>query len=70
LRVAVVRNNVAKLVPIVIGQDDGRTVQVVQGLNPDDEVIQNPPDALIDGETVHIVQPQNPGQPQQPGGGK
>jgi hypothetical protein len=27
----------------------------VSGLAPDDLVIQNPPDSLIDGETVHVV---------------
>jgi RND family efflux transporter MFP subunit len=47
----------AKLVHVTIGQDDGSTVQVVQGLNPDSQVIQNPPDSLIDGEPVHVVQP-------------
>lgn len=58
LRVAtVVNGNKAKLVPITIGQDDGRVVQVTQGLEPNDLVIQNPPDALVDGETVRVVQP-------------
>ncbi|MGC2162384.1 MAG: efflux RND transporter periplasmic adaptor subunit [Silvibacterium sp.] len=58
LRVGVVVNgNKAKLIPITIGRDDGDTVEVVEGLQPDDEVIQSPPDSLIDGETVHVVQP-------------
>ena len=63
LRVAVVNNNIAKLVPITIGRDDGRSVEVSSGLQDSDEVIQNPPDSLIDGEQVHIVQPQKTGQP-------
>jgi RND family efflux transporter MFP subunit len=46
----------SKLVNIVIGQDDGRTVEVVSGLDADSQVIQNPPDSLIDGEPVHPVQ--------------
>jgi len=70
LRVAVVEDNKARLVPITIGRDDGRTVEVIQGLNDSDEVIQNPPDSLIDGETVHIVQPAETGQPQPSGGSK
>jgi multidrug efflux pump subunit AcrA (membrane-fusion protein) len=70
LRVAIVQNNKATLVPITIGRDDGRTVEVIQGLNDSDEVIQNPPDSLIDGETVHIVQPAQTGQPQPSGGDK
>jgi RND family efflux transporter MFP subunit len=47
----------AKLVHVTIGQDDGMTVQVIDGLNADSQVIQNPPDSLIDGETVHVVRP-------------
>ncbi len=47
----------AKLVHVTLGQDDGSTVQVIDGLNADSQVIQNPPDSLIDGEPVHVVQP-------------
>ena len=58
LRVAVVdENNKAKLVPVVLGHDDGATVQVISGLAANDRVILNPPDSLIDGETVQIVKP-------------
>lgn len=65
LRVGIVVNgNKAKLVPITIGQDDGNVVQVVEGLQPDDEVIQSPPDSLIDGETVQVVQSQQKAQQQ------
>ena len=52
--------DVAKLVPIQIGQDDGRVVQVVEGLMPDDEVVQNPPDSIVAGERVRVV-PANEG---------
>lgn len=58
LRVAVVRGDKAALVPITVGRDDGRTVEVVNGLQPDDLVIQNPPDSLIEGEAVHAVMAQ------------
>jgi hypothetical protein len=47
----------AKLVQVTLGQDDGSTVQVIQGLNADSRVIQNPPDSLIDGEPVRVVEP-------------
>ncbi len=57
LQVATVVNGKAKLVPITIGQDDGRVIQVVSGLTADSEVIQNPPDSILDGEAVHVVQP-------------
>jgi len=69
LRVAIVENNKIKLVPITIGRDDGRVVEVTSGLQPTDQVVQNPPDSIIDGEVVHVVQPdqQNP-QARQNGG--
>jgi RND family efflux transporter MFP subunit len=70
LQVATVVDGKAKLVPITIGRDDGRTVEVIAGLQPKDQVIQNPPDSVVDGEVVHVVQPdQQSPQPQQ-GGGK
>lgn len=68
LRVGIVENNKARLVPITIGRDDGRVVEVVEGLQPDDEVIQSPPDSLIDGETVRVVEPQQ-GSHQRPDSG-
>ncbi len=57
LQVATVVNGKVRLQPIQVGQDDGKIIQVVSGLNPDDEVIQNPPDSILDGQAVHIVQP-------------
>jgi len=67
LRVGVVRDGKAALVPITLARDDGRSVEIAGGLQPSDEVIQNPPDSLIDGERVRVVQAQagNGG----PGGG-
>jgi multidrug efflux pump subunit AcrA (membrane-fusion protein) len=53
----VINGNVAHLVPVVIGEDDGANVQIVSGLNPGDQVIQDPPDSLIDGEKVTVVKP-------------
>jgi RND family efflux transporter MFP subunit len=55
LRVGVVRNNKAQLVPIKIGRDYGATVEVVSGLTPADEVIINPRDSLISGAPLRIV---------------
>ena len=58
LRVGTVINgNVAHLVPVIIGEDDGANVQIVSGLSAADQVIQDPPDSLIEGEKVHIVRP-------------
>lgn len=70
--VTVVHDNkgrdVAKLVPITIAQDDGRVVQVIEGLQAGDEVVQNPPDSVVDGELVRVVSAGGngaPGSPQQ-----
>jgi RND family efflux transporter MFP subunit len=47
----------ARIVDVTLGQDDGATVQVIHGLDGNSQVIQNPPDSLIDKEPVHVVQP-------------
>jgi RND family efflux transporter MFP subunit len=58
LRVGVVVNgDTAHLVPVVIGEDDGANVQVVTGLSLNDQVIQDPPDSLIEGEKVQVASP-------------
>ena len=58
LRVSVVVNgSVAHMVPVVIGEDDGANVQIVSGIGPSDQVIQDPPDSLIEGEKVRVVSP-------------
>jgi RND family efflux transporter MFP subunit len=53
----VVSGDVAHLVPVVIGEDDGVKVQIVSGLSASDRVIQGPPDSLIEGEKVAVVNP-------------
>ena len=50
-------NTVAHLVPVVIGEDDGANVQIVGGLSSADQVIQDPPDSLIEGERVSVIPP-------------
>jgi RND family efflux transporter MFP subunit len=52
----VVNGNKAHLTPVVIGEDDGANVQIVSGINSGDQVIQDPPDSLIEGETVFVAQ--------------
>ncbi|HXE14962.1 MAG TPA: efflux RND transporter periplasmic adaptor subunit [Bryobacteraceae bacterium] len=54
LRVAVVRDNRAVMVPIKIGRDYGDTVEVVSGLQPNEAVIVNPADSLLSGTPVHV----------------
>jgi RND family efflux transporter MFP subunit len=50
-------NNRAQLRDIVLGRDYGNEVEVVSGLKPDDRVIVNPPDSLVNGEELRIVAP-------------
>src|SRR5271163_2069860 len=54
LRVGVVRNQHAQLIPITIGVDYGNSVQVTSGLVLDDQVITSPSDSLISGTPVRI----------------
>jgi RND family efflux transporter MFP subunit len=58
LRVGVVRDGRAQLVPITVGRDYGSEVEVVSGLSPRDQIIANPPDSLISGESVRIAESQ------------
>jgi len=57
LRVGVIRNGRAELVPVTIGRDYGSSVEVVSGLQPTDAVILNPSDSLISGTTVQVKAP-------------
>jgi RND family efflux transporter MFP subunit len=57
LRVAVVRQGHAAMLPIVLGRDFGTEVEVASGLDASDEVITNPPDSLVDGEEIRVAAP-------------
>ena len=56
LRIPVVRGNRVSLLPVVVGRDFGNTIEVLSGLSRDDSVVLNPPDSLVDGEIVRIIQ--------------
>ena len=43
------------------GHDFGNTIEIVAGLNADDQVIVNPPDSIVSGQEVQIVQATLPG---------
>ena len=55
LRVAVIRDGKAVLVPITIGRDYGDKVEVVSGLTAADQVILNPSDSLTSGTSVRLA---------------
>ena len=62
-------DNIAHVLPVTIGQDDGATVQIVSGLKEGDRVIQDPPDSLIEGQRVNPQSPSTQTQNGQPGAG-
>jgi len=47
------------LQPILIGRDYGNTLEVLNGLKPDDWIVLNPPDSLEDGQEVHVKEVNN-----------
>ena len=44
-----------QLKSIVQGRDFGGSIEVLSGLGPDDAVVVNPPDSIIDGVTVRVA---------------
>ncbi|HTU45953.1 MAG TPA: efflux RND transporter periplasmic adaptor subunit [Bryobacteraceae bacterium] len=57
LRVPIVVNgNRTAMVPVTLGRDFGNTVEILFGLSDDALVIANPPDSLVDGEIVRVIE--------------
>jgi hypothetical protein len=54
--VPVVRNNQLHLAEVVLGYDNGQTVEVTSGIDPKDKVAVNVGQAARDGENVQPVQ--------------
>ncbi len=61
LRVGVVKDGKVMLAEVTPGHDFGNQVEIVSGLKPDDKVIINPPDSIVSGQRVQIVQATLPG---------
>ena len=59
MEVAVVRGGKAVLSPVTIGRDYGNRVEVVAGVGPEDEVIENPSDSLVSGSEVRVAKAAN-----------
>jgi RND family efflux transporter MFP subunit len=57
MQVAVVRNGRTVLAPVTIGRDFGTEVEVVAGVDRNDEVIENPSDSLTSGAAVRVAEP-------------
>ena len=55
LRVAVVgADGIVRLRAVTVGEDYGTTLQIVQGIAPNDRLVLNPPDSLEDGQHVSV----------------
>jgi multidrug efflux pump subunit AcrA (membrane-fusion protein) len=61
LRVGIVRDGKVVLTALTPGHDFGNEIEIVSGLKTDDQVIINPPDSIVSGQQVQIVQATLPG---------
>ena len=61
LRVGIVRDGKVVIAPVTPGHDFGNEIEIVAGLKADDQVIVNPPDSIVQGQQVQIVQATLPG---------
>jgi RND family efflux transporter MFP subunit len=61
LRVGVVKDGKVVLAAVTPGHDFGNQIGIVSGMKSDDQVIVNPPDSIVSGQEVQIVQATLPG---------
>src|ERR1700758_2833085 len=64
LQAGVVKNGKVEITDLTPGHDFGCDIEVVAGLKADDQVVMNPPDSLVSGQQVNIVQASLPGDGQ------
>jgi RND family efflux transporter MFP subunit len=61
LQVGVVKDGSVALTTVTPGHDFGNQIEIVAGLNASDQIIINPPDSIVSGQKVQIVQATLPG---------
>lgn len=61
LHVGIVRNGKVVVAPVTAGHDFGDQIEILSGLSTDDQVIINPPDSIVNGQPVQVVQATLPG---------
>ena len=61
LQLGVVKNGKVVLTDVIPGHDLGAEIEILSGLKADDQVVLNPPDSLVSGQSVQIVQAMLPG---------
>ena len=48
-------NNKVQLKPVTLNRDLGAVVEIATGLLANDQVIENPPDGIANGDVVHVI---------------
>src|SRR6266850_2718505 len=61
LQVGVVRDGKLEVINVTAGHDLGTEIEIVAGLKDTDQVVLNPPDSLVSGQQVQVVQANLPG---------
>jgi RND family efflux transporter MFP subunit len=61
LRVGIVKDGKVVLSAVTPGHDFGNEIEIVAGLKANDQVVINPPDSIVSGQAVEIVQATLPG---------
>jgi len=61
LRVGIVEDGKVVLTTVTAGHDFGDQIEIVAGLKAADQIIVNPPDSIVSGQQVQIVQATLPG---------
>jgi RND family efflux transporter MFP subunit len=61
LRVGIVKDGKVVLSTVTPGHDFGNEIEIVAGLKADDQVVINPPDSIVSGQAVEVVQATLPG---------
>src|SRR6202790_5443320 len=61
LQVGIVKDGSVALTTVTPGHDFGNQIEIVPGLNASDQIIINPPDSVVSGQKVQIVQATLPG---------
>jgi RND family efflux transporter MFP subunit len=61
LRVGIVRDGKVTITRVIPGHDLGNQIEIVSGLTAEDQIIVNPPDSLVQGQEVQVVQATLPG---------
>jgi len=56
LRVTVVQDSKAQLLPVTPGRDFGDTIEILSGLQGNESVVVSPPDSVVNGEKLQIAQ--------------